>query len=222
MATGADTLRRFVYGDVPMDEWSPRSEDGESGEPWASFVRARQLSEVGQVDEATQIWKRIALDDKVESRPRLQAWDFLRRAGQSPPAEYAKHVLGTVIEMPVRTGHDLLAAYEDGSARYLNYSGTALVWEVKGDAEVDAAISTWIGVGSALAERIGPWEESGFPALPPGHLRIMMLTPSGPHFGQGPQAALLADEWAGAFANTATQLLVLLLARDKSAGVGGP
>src|SRR4051794_1979437 len=110
MATAADTLRRFVYGDASMDEWPPPSAAGESAEPWVSFKRARHLSEAGDVNEAVRIWQRIALDDGVESRSRLQAWHFLRRVGQPPPAECLKGVLGTVIEMPVQAGHDLLAA----------------------------------------------------------------------------------------------------------------
>lgn len=212
MATAAETLRRFVYADASMDEWPPPSSAGESAEPWVSFEQARHLSEAGDVNEAVRIWQRIARDDGVESRSRLQAWYFLRRVGQPPPAECAKRVLGTVVEMPVQAGHDLLAAYEDGSARYLNYSGRVLVWEQRDEAKVGAAIAAWIGIGSAIAERIGPWEESGFPALPPGHLRIMMLTPSGPHFGQGPQDALLADDSARSFTDAATQVLTLLLA----------
>ncbi len=41
----------------------------------------------------------------------------------------------------------------------------------------------------------------------------MMLTPSGPHFGQGPLAALSADRAAGAFISAAASLMTLIVNR---------
>ena len=50
-------------------------------------------------------------------------------------------MLGAAAELPVNGAHDLLAAYRDGSARYLNYSGKAVVWEDRSVAPIQAAIS---------------------------------------------------------------------------------
>ena len=209
METPADTMRRFVYGNASLAEW--QAQTGSSGEPWASFRRARDLVDAGTPDEAVAVWRQIALDDALEARQRLQAWHFLRGAGQVPPPESAKRVLGTVIEMPVEDAHDLLAAYDDGSARYLNQSGRVLVWEGSSAADVREAIATWIEVGGVIAERIGPWEEPTFPALPPHQLRLMMLTPSGPHFGQGPYAAMSEDEAVRSFTAAAGRVLELIV-----------
>jgi len=121
-ADGAEALRKFVFGDVPLGEWKPQG-DGEPLPPWDAFERARQLAHGGEVGPAADIWWQIALSEGIESRQTLQAWHFLREAGRPPPAELAKVVLGTVIEMPVDADHDLLAAYRDGSARYLNPLG---------------------------------------------------------------------------------------------------
>jgi hypothetical protein len=112
---------------------------------------------------------------------------FLRRAGRQPPASEAKRALGVVAEMPVNDGHDVLAAYEDGSCRYLNHSGSAAVVEDRSIEAVQLAVRAWLDVGRSLAAVIGPWERSELPAVLPGHMRIMVLTPSGPHFGQRPQ-----------------------------------
>jgi hypothetical protein len=207
----ADLLRPHIYGDLPVDDWGPEGA-GTHGEPWSSFERARRLFHAGQTAEAAQIWLSITLADGYESRHTLQAWHFLRQAGHEPPAERAKLVLGVVAEIPVDGGHDLLAAYRDRTARYLNHAGGAVIWD-QPVPEIDSAIDEWLASGQAIANAIGPWDEPALPPLPAGHARAMMLTPSGPHFGQGPGASLFADPVAGAFLSAATKLLQLILGR---------
>jgi hypothetical protein len=143
----------------------------------------------------------------------LQAWHFLRQANEQPPADRAKRALGVVAEVPVSRAHDLLAAYRDGSARYLNFAGGAVVWEDRSVTDIQAAIEGWLAVGQAIADSIGPWDEPRLPPLPEGYARVIVLTPSGPHLGQGPAPALLADPTAGSFLNAATSLMQLILGR---------
>ncbi|MGO9724432.1 MAG: hypothetical protein ACLPN6_03500 [Streptosporangiaceae bacterium] len=112
----ADVLSQFIYGDAPLDEWVAHG-DGDPGEPWISFERARRLAHAGQQHEAAGIWLQIISTEGPESRQHLQAWHFLRQAGFPPPADQAKLVLGVVALMPVQGSHNLLAAYRDGSAR---------------------------------------------------------------------------------------------------------
>lgn len=208
----AEIFRQFVYGDVRLDEWAAQT-DGDPGEPWNSFERARQLAQGGQQQEAIRIWRRIAVTEGLESRQVLQAWHFLREVGDQPPADRAKLVLGAVAEMPAPGGHDLLAAYRDGSARYLNYSGKAVVWEDRSVASIQSAISDWLAIAQVIVEVIGPWDQPARPPLPRGHARLMMLTPSGPHFGQGPVAALSGDRVARSFITAATSLMQLVIGR---------
>jgi hypothetical protein len=208
----ARTLRQFVYGDAPVDEWVAQG-DGDPGEPWASFERARQLVHGGQRQEAVKIWRQIAGTEPLESRQVLQAWHFLREAGEQPPADRAKLVLGAVAEMPVHGGHDVLAGYRDGTARYLNYSGGAVVWEDRSVASIQSAINDWLARAQVIVNAIGPWNQPALPPLPPGHARLMMLTPSGPHFGQGPVADLSADQAARSFITSATGLMQLIVGR---------
>jgi hypothetical protein len=208
----ARTVRQFVYGDAPLDEWVAQG-DGDPGEPWDSFARARQLAHSGQQQEAVKIWRQIAATEGLESRQVLQAWHFLREAGEQPPADRAKLVLGAVAEMPVSGGHDLLAAYRDGTARYLNYSGKAVVWEDRSVAPIQSAINDWLAKAQVIVNAIGPWNQPALPPLPPGHARLMMLTPSGPHFGQGPVADLSADQAARSFITAATGLMQLVVGR---------
>jgi hypothetical protein len=205
-------LRQFVYGDAPVDEWAAQG-DGDPGEPWNSFERARQLFHRGQRQEAIKIWRQIAVAEGLESRQVLQAWHFLRQTGEQPPAGSAKLVLGAAAEMPVHGGHDVLAAYRDGTARYLNYSGKAVVWEDRSVATIQSAITDWLAKAQVIVNAIGPWNQPALPPLPPGHARLMMLTPSGPHFGQGPVTDLSADQGARSFITAATGLMQLIVGR---------
>jgi len=205
MPSAAGALGRFVYGDAPLDTWVAHG-PGALKEPWASFERARQLVRAGKPEEAAKIWRQIASTEGLESRQVLQAWHFLRQAGYLPPADQAKLVLGVVAEMPVHGVHDLLAAYQDGSARYLNYSGTAVVMEDHSESEIQAAIGTWLASGQVIASVTGPWDQLSLPPVPAGYARAMVLTPGGPQFGQGPAAAPSADPLAGPFFSAATSL----------------
>jgi hypothetical protein len=208
-ADAADVLRQTVFGDAPLDVWTAHG----AGQPWDSFDRARELAQAGQRDEAVRIWRQITSAGGLESRHTLQAWHFLRQAGQPPPPDQARLVLGVAVEMPARKGHDLLAAYRDGTARYLNYSGKAVVWEDHSDIRVQAAITNWLTAGQVIADAIGVWEQPSLPPLPAGDARLMMLTPGGHRFGQASAAALSQDLQAGPFLAAATRLLQLITSR---------
>jgi hypothetical protein len=212
MSGAAGALSQFVYGDAPLDKWVAHGADALQ-EPWSSFEQARQLAHAGQPHEAAEIWRQIASTEGLESRQILQAWHFLRQAGYQPPVDLAKFVLGVVAEMPVGRAHDLLAAYRDGSARYLNYSGKVMAWEDRSVSPIQVAIGTWLDRGQVIANATGPWDQPSFPPLGAGHARAMVLTPGGPQFGQAPAAALSADPVAGPFLSAATSLMQLLVSR---------
>lgn len=204
--SAADTLGRFIYGNVPIEDWGP--DEGDSpGEPWTSFAQARTLWQSGDSQGAVTIWQNIASMGGIESRQTLQAWHFLRSEGVVPEPDVAKLVLGVLAEVPVQTGHDVLAGYRDGSVRYLNYSGKAAVVEDRSLLDIQNPLREWLAVAQEMVGAIGPWVDPKLPTLPAGHLRVMMLTPSGPHFGQGPNAALSSDPAVARFLNAAVKLL---------------
>ncbi|HEX3964670.1 MAG TPA: hypothetical protein VHZ03_49820 [Trebonia sp.] len=168
-----------------MDEWVAKA-SGNPGEPWASFERARRLARAGKRGEAAEVWRQIADADGLESRHILQAWHFLRQAGYQPAADQAAQVLGAVAEMPITNAHDLLAAYSDGTARYFNYSGKALIWDIQTDVRVLGGVMDWFASAQVIARSVGVWEKPSLPPLPGGHFRLAVLTPGGVRFGQGP------------------------------------
>jgi hypothetical protein len=198
----------LIFGDRAIEDWPPSTSDGAS-DPWRSFVEARSALQRGATGEAEQRWREIAARGDVESRHVLQAWHFLRSIGVAPTGATAKEVLGAVAEVAVPQGHDLLAAYADGSVRYLHFSGAVAVIEER-IAAVDGPAQEMLAIGRSIVAAIGPWG-GPMPPLPTGHSRLTMLTPSGPHFGQGPDAALRADVPAGAFFDAATRALVAIV-----------
>jgi hypothetical protein len=204
-ASPADSLRPLLYGNVPIEGWG--SDAGDGSEPWSSFARARTLYAAGRVADAIQEWRSVASMPDLESRQTLQAWHFLRKAGVPVPDDEAKIVLGVVAEMPVQSGHDVLAGYRDGSVRYLNYSGKVAVIEDRTIVAVQSPLQAWLALAQEMVSAIGPWDKPTLPPLPEGHGRIIMLTPSGPHFGQAPADALLGDPFAAKFLAAATGLL---------------
>ena len=195
----------LLFGDCPLDQW-PGSGTPTPGAPWDSFVQARQAFAEGHADQAVQLWQAIAVLPDVESRHILQAWTFLRAAGIQPTPELAKFVLGVIACIPVRNGHDVLAAYQDGSIRYVNFSGAAVVLDDVPPSLVRPA-REMLDRGRDLVGQIGPWTRPQLPPLPAGAARLMVLTPSGPHFGQGPFDILSTDPTARPFLDTALALL---------------
>lgn len=204
-------MRSTLFGLVPIEGW-PVGDDA-AGEPWDSFVRARQHLADGDQDLAVREWaslETLAGFGPVESRHLLQAWQFLRSVGVQPDASIAGKVLGVVVEVTVDGAHDVLAAYADGSVRYLNHGGGATVIDAA-PPEVAVAADAVLAAGQALADQIGPWTEAQLPELPIGHTRLTMLTRGGPHFGQGPDVAMGAEPQAGALLGAATELLVAVV-----------
>lgn len=82
--------------------------------------------------------------------------------------------------------------------------------------DVAGAAHAWLEIAQTLAQVVGVWEEPALPALPAGATRITMLTPAGPRFGQGPDAALRKDRAAGAYLAAATRVLTTVLALGRS------
>jgi hypothetical protein len=207
-------VRDTLYGDAPTEQWPPEGEP--AGEfPWSAFVEARERLAAGSVEDAKRAWRDVLERPGLESRHYLQAWQFLRERGESPPPDVAKQVLGLVVEMALPEGLDVLALYADRSVRYYNHAGGAVVLDraegVPGEL-VDALLEAAAGV----VEQIGPWEEARPGPPPRKHLRLSFLTPSGLHFGEGPTAALEREPMAAPIVQGATALVAELTGQLRS------
>ena len=87
---------------------------------------------------------------------------------------------------------------------------------------VQAAIGDWLDTAQDLARVIGAWTQPSLPPLPAGHLRVLMLTPGGPRFGQGHEADVRNEPAANLFLRPATTLMQLLTSRAADSGAQAP
>jgi hypothetical protein len=156
------------------------------------------------------------LDTMTESRIRLQAWSLARRVGIEPGPEEARQVRGVVIDVGLDEGTDTLAGYDDGTARYLNQGGGAIVWEARDEA-IGAVIRELIAAGQAVAERTGPLDGPRPAAPPAGYAAIWLLADGGIHLGAGPFQTLATDPLGGPVIGAGTDLMRQLIERDSAA-----
>lgn len=204
-------VREVLYGDIPLDMWPP---DGASTEvPWNIFSDARLELEAGHTDAAIALWSKVVDIPNLESRHYAQAWNALRQHGVTPPAGIAKQVLGTVVEVGLPKGIDILAAYADHHARYYNFSGAAVIWEHP-DNSLDSLIDKLLFASAETVQQIGPWEDARPPATIRGNVRLSFLTPSGIHFGDGPINVITGDAKGKAVMQSATQLMQALIQKS--------
>ncbi len=147
--------------------------------------------------------KKIIMDTMLESRIRLLACKSLKNQGQIP-AE--KILLGVVVEIGLDEGLDVLAAYRDGTARYINYTGRLLIWEAS-DLQSALITKSIFDASEKIVARIGPWNKPrrDFPST--GNLRISFLVSDGLYFGEGPIKTLFNDAMAAPALNAATSML---------------
>lgn len=206
------TPRDLLFGDLPMEQWP--KETTATAEPWRSFVEARTRLKSGDKAEAIRILRGIQAVVGLESRHYLQAWQFLRELGVQPSAEQAKHLYGVLVEVGLEQGFDIVVAYADHTARYLNYTGSGVIWE-RPDTSLDQPIGALLTAGRTVVQQIGPWEQARPPAPGNGSVRLNMLTPSGLHFGQGGFEVLAKDPMGGPLIGAATRLMQELIAKTK-------
>jgi hypothetical protein len=205
-----------LFGDLPLDAWPEASFAHSLEEPWITFAAARELQAAGRRGEAIDLWRAITEMPNLESRQYAQAWHFLRGHGVQPPPEIAKRMLGIVVEVGLKDGLDLLAAYPDHTARYVNFLGQSVVWEHP-DPSLDPFIDALLNAARPVLQAIAPWPNARPAAPPAGHIRINLLSPAGLHFGQGPIDVIGSDPFAKPTFDAAKALLQQLVARGTGA-----
>lgn len=202
-------IRDVLFGDMPISAWGSSSS---SDEPWRSFTEAREHLESGRSAQAVETWRRILGMPHLESRHYLQAWHFLREAGVQPSPDAGRRVYGVVVELGFDKGLDIVVGYEDGKARYFNFSGAAVIWDAP-ETSLNPQIGSLLHAGEAVVCQTAPWHRPRPPAPPKGQARINMLTPSGLHFGQAPMPVLECDPLGGPVFTAAVVLMKALIAK---------
>jgi len=209
-----NSIRETLFGDMPLAQW-PLDGSLSAIVPWNMFLLARSHLASGRQDAACECWQQVIEHPGLEPRQYAQAWTFLRQNGKTPAPDVAKQVLGVVVEVALRDGLDVVAAYPDHSARYYHNSGAGVVWEHP-DSSLDRQIEEVVEAAKVAVARIGPWTQARPSPPPRGQARLSFLTPSGLHFGQGKMGALERDQIGGPVLHTATVLMQALAAKTRA------
>lgn len=146
--------------------------------------------------------RRLAEDSSGEARVRALALRQLQAQGHTVPA---RQLLGVVVEVPLESGLDTLAAYADGSARFIHGSGRMSFVEGP-DSPVQPVVQRLLTASQAVVNVIGPTDQPRRPA-PRRNVRMSFIVSDGLYFGEGPMEVLMADEMAGPVLRSAVNLL---------------
>jgi hypothetical protein len=142
----------------------------------------------------------------TETRIKILAYNKLLANGCLPAA---KELLGVIVEVGLDQGLDVLAAYRDGRARYINYSGKIIIWETVTQ-ESNQLIDRLFLDAETVKNAIGPWDKARRPKPGKGMVRLTLLVSDGLYFGEGPMALFFNDALAGAVLASAAALMKYL------------
>jgi hypothetical protein len=177
----------------------------------------------GAVSRGDRPATRVALADVLirhpESRLWLQAWSLAREVGL-PLSETSDRARGVVVDMGLDAGVDTVAGYDDGSARYLNQTGSGVFWDAQAtpDVVIVAAVDALLAAGQAVVDGLAPLtvERPGPPAH--GAATITVLTEAGFHVGTGPADELSQDRLGGPVFDAAVALMIALIDMSQKGG----
>jgi len=175
LGSEADPIRQGLFAGQPMNVLVQQLKlDGSPG-PFRTIANTNELANAGRKEEAKSRLRSIPWSSKLETRIQLWVWSALRELGESPDPQSGKEVLGVVVEVPMRGAYDTLAGYQDGSARYLNFSGAAIFWDAR-DATIKSLCQRLIGSTIPESPRAVPRQDT---MLPKSGTQVTLLTRSG-------------------------------------------
>lgn len=151
--------------------------------------------------------EKIISDEKAESRVKVLAYNQLRKRGY-PIA--SKELLGVIVEVGMEKGLDVLASYQDGTARFIHHSGKMVIWDAT-DQTSNEITQQLFRDSMNIVSRIGPWEQARRPRPATHDVRITFLVSDGLYFGEGGVNVLFKDPFAAPALSSATALMQYLM-----------
>jgi len=189
---------------------APDDSDVSGGSTGPHVVLLSGLSGGGKTAAATRTLRGLAGSSK-EARIRLWCWQALRGLGSAPTADEGRKVEGVVVEVETGHGVETLAAYADGTARYLLPTGAKVIWDAP-DARLERAVADVIAGAGTILDLLAPGRLPGEPGA--NTARMTVLSPSGPRAADEPldTAVTEASRFAPLFgpATTLMQKIVAL------------
>lgn len=173
-----------------------------NGKPPDTYPYNILFSETSTNDELQKI-----IDTKdCDVRLKLLCYNKQRANGHKP-AE--RELLAVIVEVALDEGLDVLASFNDGTARYINQTGKIIVWEASDEKSYELTKDLFLKSEDVI-NQIGVWDKPRLPAPTTGNARISFLVSDGLYFGQGPIDVLFNDPM-GSPALTAATLLMQFL-----------
>lgn len=148
----------------------------------------------------------LAADTAMESRVRALAATKLQSLGGAKPKP---ELLAVIIEVGMDNGLDVLAAFGDGTARYLNQAENAIIFDAPNETSNELIGKLWHH-GINVVNKIGPWDKARLAPPTAGTVRLSFLVSGQLFFGQGPMDVFFGDPMAGPVLHSATQLMQYL------------
>ena len=168
-----------------------------------SYPRDVLLSETPDIDKLNE----IVNDKSLDTRYKILAYHLLSK---NDVTINKKELLGVVIEVALPEGLDVIAAYQDGTARYINYTEKLLVWDTQ-TTESNEFVEQLFLHSEYVVKKIGPWNGERRPAPTQGNVRLNFLVSDGLYFGEGPFDVLEKDPMGGPVIKSAAALMNYLI-----------
>lgn len=176
LGSESDLIRQLLFASQSLEEQVMRFKSKAFPSPFQSISDAHKLVIAGKKLEAVGVLRDVLELPQLETRTVLWVWSGLRELGEKPESKWAFEVLGVVVEVPSGGAYDTLAAYVDGSARYLNFSGKAIFWDAP-DPQINQLCLAM--VGSSFSPDLKTKSRTNL-ALPKSGTQSTLLTRSGP------------------------------------------
>ena len=154
--------------------------------------------------------QKIINDTTTEPRMKVLAYNKLISSGHKIDK---KDLLAVIVEVGLDSGLDVVASFKNGTARYINYTGSMIVWETT-DEKSNALTAELFRNSENVVKQIGVWDKPRRPAPTKGNVRITFLVSDGLYFGEGPMNVLFNDPLASPALNSATALMQYMMEKS--------
>ncbi|MBE7169422.1 MAG: hypothetical protein INR73_02465 [Williamsia sp.] len=151
--------------------------------------------------------QKIIDDATADPRIKVLAYNKQLALGQTPAK---KELLAVIVEVGLDGGLDVLASFNNGTARYINQTGKVLIWETTEDTTANGLTNELFARSAQIIDQIGPWDKPRKPHPAGGNARISFLVSDGLYFGEAPVDTLFNDPLARAALQSATKLMQYL------------
>jgi hypothetical protein len=158
-----------------------------------------------ETSDATNLQK-IIDDNESDPRVKILACNRLLASGRKPGK---KELFAVIVEIGLDNGLDVLASFNNGTARYINQMSKLLIWETT-DEMSNQLTEDLFAKSRQIVEQIGPWDQPRRPHPAKGSVRISFLVSDGLYFGEAPVDVLFSDPLASPALAAATALLKYL------------